>query len=266
MADREYTVAVLGPLSVRRHGSTVELPEGPRRLTGLLSCRGPQPRGAVAEALWPGLPEGRARANLRSALWRIQKRCPLLIGGAGQELRLAESVELDLTVAGTLAYSILQHARTPDQNRPCATPVWAVLTRDVLPDWFDEWALVERERFRQLRLHALEQLASLYNRQRRFGPAIDVATHAVQADPLRESAHRMLIAAHQGEGNHVEARRAYERCRRLLGRELGLEPTPQLLALITPSLKAGGAHQPRPAPSPQHHARGLARASAPGGR
>ncbi len=72
---------------------------------------------------------------------------------------------------------------------------------DLLPDWYDDWVLVERERLRQLRLHALERLAERAIGEARYGQAIDIALTAIQADPLRESAHRMLIRAHAAEGN-----------------------------------------------------------------
>ena len=51
---------------------------------------------------------------------------------------------------------------------------------------------------------------------------------AVHAEPLRESAQRALIDAHLGEGNVVEARRAFLVARQLLNRELGIEPSPCL--------------------------------------
>ena len=52
------------------------------------------------------------------------------------------------------------------------------------------------------------------------------------AEPLRESAHRMVISAHLAEGNCSEALRQYERFRALLADALGLEPSPQLTELI----------------------------------
>jgi DNA-binding SARP family transcriptional activator len=55
---------------------------------------------------------------------------------------------------------------------------------------------------------------------------------AVSAEPLRESAQQVLIEAHLGEGNWVEARRSFEAYRDLLEREFGTEPAPELAALV----------------------------------
>jgi DNA-binding SARP family transcriptional activator len=54
----------------------------------------------------------------------------------------------------------------------------------------------------------------------------------VAAEPLRESAHRALIGAHLAEGNPGEALRQYQLFRGLLGRELGIEPSPRIRALL----------------------------------
>ena len=95
-----------------------------------------------------------------------------------------------------------------------------MLGGELLPDWDDPWVEGERERLRQLRLHMLEAVADRFTATGQFGLAIEVAFRVLQADALRESAHRALIRAHLAEGNIVEARRAYSVCEQLLHREL----------------------------------------------
>ncbi|WP_142099815.1 bacterial transcriptional activator domain-containing protein [Pseudonocardia cypriaca] len=56
----------------------------------------------------------------------------------------------------------------------------------------------------------------------RYAEAVDVAMVAVEAEPLRESAQRVLVETHAAEGNHVEARRSYTLYRSLVRRELGV--------------------------------------------
>ena len=64
--------------------------------------------------------------------------------------------------------------------------------------------------------------------------------NVVSADPLRESAQRVLVEAHLAEGNVQEARRAYDLYRRRAVRELRVEPGAELTALLT-----GGLPPPR---------------------
>jgi DNA-binding SARP family transcriptional activator len=103
---------------------------------------------------------------------------------------------------------------------------------DLLPGWYDDWVIFERERIRQRLLHALEALSQLLVAAGRCGDAVEAAISAVSVDPLRESANRALIEAHLAEGNLVEARRAYERYREVIRRELGVEPGERLARLV----------------------------------
>jgi len=106
---------------------------------------------------------------------------------------------------------------------------------DLLPDWYDDdWILLERERFRQLRLRALDALCARHLDAGRHGQALEAGLLSLAGEPLRESAHRALIRIHFAEGNTVEALRQYRLCRRVLHDQLGIEPTQQLLDLIGP--------------------------------
>ena len=109
----------------------------------------------------------------------------------------------------------------------------SALSSDLLPDWYEDWVVIEAEDWRQLRLHALEALAEKLTAAERFGDAIEAARAAIQADPLRESAHGTLIRVHLAEGNQSEALDAFASYRALLHKELGLEPTPRLFALVS---------------------------------
>ena len=102
----------------------------------------------------------------------------------------------------------------------------------MLPDWCDHWVIVVQEEFHQLRLHALESICTRLIEVGRVGEAVDVGMCATRAEPLRESAHRVLIEAHLAAGNRWEARRQFERCRALLLQELDLEPSDELTQLV----------------------------------
>jgi len=106
------------------------------------------------------------------------------------------------------------------------------LSADLLPDWYDDWVLVEAEDWRQLRLHALEALAGHLTGAGRWGEAVAAACAAVRGDPLRETSHAALIRVFLAEGNVSEAVREFTSYRALLHDELGLEPTPRLCGLI----------------------------------
>lgn len=92
---------------------------------------------------------------------------------------------------------------------------------------------IERERLRQLCLNALEELSATWLGQGRVGLAIDAAFAAVEAESLRESAHRTLVEAHLAAGNCLEAARQYRHYRQLLREALGLEPSEPFRRLVS---------------------------------
>jgi DNA-binding SARP family transcriptional activator len=182
----------------------------------------------VAGTLWLDSTDDRAGASLRSSLWRLNRPGHVLVDATGTHLCLASAVDVDLRRAFALARRLLDG--TADHEDLDAGE--AALGGELLPDWYDDWLVFERERFRQVSLHALEALAERLVRAGEVARALEAALSAVRAEPLRESAHRVLIRVHLAEGNRGEAVRQYELCRRLLRERLGVEPTEQLDRLL----------------------------------
>ena len=199
-----------------------------QRLVAFLALHDrPLRRLYVAGVLWLDTPEQRAYANLRSALWRLHRCDPGLVDAAGQELRLSPKVVVDIREAEVAAHRILEVGWPVEERFEPAQ-----LIDDLLPDWYEDWVLLERERFRQVRLHALDNLCERLTTAGRLEEALEAGLFAVAAEPLRESAHRALVRIHLAEGNTAEAIRQYRLCRRLLKEQLGVEPSPQMQQLF----------------------------------
>jgi DNA-binding SARP family transcriptional activator len=188
-------------------------------------------RASVAGTLWPDASESHAYSNLRSALARLQGTARQSLAASKLELGLAEGVTVDVRHARALARRLLDPAVTPNRSELSMAAVPA-LSADLLPDWYEDWVLMEAEDWRQLRLHALEALAGRLIALGRWGEAADAAGAAVRAEPLRESGRAALIQVHLAEGNQSEAMREFTRYRVLLRAEFNLEPTPRLRQLV----------------------------------
>jgi hypothetical protein len=65
------------------------------------------------------------------------------------------------------------------------------------------------------------------------------ADAAVRLDPCREGAYRQLMRAYVAAGDRGLALRAFDRCRRALRDELGVDPSPDTLALYGQLIRAG---------------------------
>jgi DNA-binding SARP family transcriptional activator len=113
------------------------------------------------------------------------------------------------------------------------------LQGDLLPGWDEDWLLLERERVRQLHLHALEALAHRLRARGRYAEAVDAALAAITAEPLRESAQSALISVHLAEGNVTEAYRQYDRYTALLWAELRITPSAALAAKVRAARPVG---------------------------
>lgn len=192
------------------------------------------PRGVhrvvAAGTLWATASEARAGASLRSALWRLRSASPVPLVDVGAErLRLLPYVSVDVHEQTAAARRALDPATPPQDYRQ-------ELDGELLPGWYEEWVLVERDRLRQLRLHALESASERLATASRFAEAIEVALAAVAADPLRETAHQALIRSHLAEGNVAEALLQYRRYASLLRRKVGAAPSRRLRELVEPLL------------------------------
>ena len=236
-------VVLLGGFAVEldgtESGSTLaDLPHGVRRLVAYLGLADRPTRAAVAGHLWPDVPEEHALGSLRSALWRLHKVAPGLVEVSGGALSLARGVRVDVREFTQWARCVLD----PGTDLGSLASVDRGLPGELLPGWYDEWVLVERERLCQLRLHALEAWAGKLAAAGRYGEAIQAACAAVQVEPLRESAHRALVRVHLAQGNVAEAVRAYESFRALLAADLGVEPTAQIDALVSRFRRSSTAH------------------------
>ena len=224
---------LLSGFDLRLAGRAAEVPPNVQRVLVYLALRGrPEHRVAVAAVLWDRSAEDRAAASLRTALWRARQVNRSLIVAHGDYITLGRAVSTD--VARVIDEA---HRLAADPIDPGALAAAELLpidhcVDDLLPGWYDDWLLPERERMRQIRLHRLESLCRHFSAQGQHGLAIEAGLAAVAADPLRESAQRMLIAAYLAEGNTSEAVRQFDAFATQLREALDIAPSPATRTLV----------------------------------
>jgi predicted ATPase/DNA-binding SARP family transcriptional activator len=225
-------VQVLGPLRVLDPDGSDLTPAGvlQRRLLALLVLR----RGRVVsadsaiDALWPDRPPRDPNGALQNHLSRLRQAMPPeTIASIGDGYRLdPDRVEVDCDQLADLL------AAEPSDDAIAGLD--AVLHRWHGPafvelDDLDE-ARIEAGRLAELRLRGRERSAE----HRLTVGATDglVADLVALCDdePLRERPRSLLMGALAAGGRHAEALRAYDDFRRHLGDELGIDPSPALVA------------------------------------
>lgn len=225
-------ISLLGGFGLSDGHVDIAIAEGPQRLLAFLALRKrPVRRVIAAGALWPDVSQEHAASSLRSTLARLDEGARSALVVTAAQLAIADTITVDLWESEALARRLVGPHESLTVHHAASAEIDA-LSADVLPDWYDDWVIVEAEAWRGQRLHALEALADDLRSEGSYGEASAAAQAAIDADPLRESPRAALIRIHMAEGNVSDAIREFAQYRELLQRELGLEPTPRLQALL----------------------------------
>jgi DNA-binding SARP family transcriptional activator len=220
---------LLGGFHLGVDGRSIHVPLAERRLLASIALHDrPRARSALVGQLWPDTTTDRALGRLRTALWRVRRSGWPLIEVVAGDLALNSSVVVDVGELIALSRRVL------DAPNPAVEARLGQIgaAGELLPDWDDQWLIADRERIHQLRLHSLEMLTERHAHEGRYGLAIDEALAVIADDPLRETARRALIRVYAAEGNVHDALSQYEEYRNVMRDDLGLDPSPQMEALI----------------------------------
>lgn len=194
----------------------------------------------LAEAVWGVELPATWRAALRGVIARLRGALNaaglnaaevLTSGSGGYQLNLPPGSTVDIEVAEAFLRSAGEDLADEPQ-RACAAARRAVATLrgEFLAASDGAWVERRRAELSELHLQALETLAQAATACGDSDSALRAAVAAVALEPLRESAHRRVMAAHEAAGNRGAALQAYERCERLLAEELGVGPAAQTRA------------------------------------
>ena len=251
-SGNRFQLSLLGGFALRHGNREIPIAANAQRLIALLALNDrPIARLRVAGTLWPESSTHRSLADLRTTLWRVNQAAEGLVAASRSSLALCEDVDVNVRMVIALNRRLKGGAASPAEVDPDTVPL-TDLSSDLLPDWYEEWVQDEREGLRQIRLHALEATAVALSDAGRHADAIQAALAAIRLEPLRETAHRTLVEAHIAEGNWSEARRQFQRCRKLLREELGVEPSESIRRLLEsgPILDTSPASAPPAATRP----------------
>ncbi|MFQ5856833.1 MAG: tetratricopeptide repeat protein [Anaerolineae bacterium] len=200
----------------------------------------PHTRDLLAGLFWPDMPDAQARRRLSQALWQVRQALKPLPSPQPCILTDAETVQFNRQASYWLDVEAfeekLREVRETESPPPghalsLLKEAVALYTGDFLAGYYDDWAVIERERLRDLYLKALNQLVLLCKAQGLYEEALTHAAQLTRYDPLREAAHREVMRLCFLLGRPNEALRQYDLCCDLLAEELGVPPSPATTAL-----------------------------------
>ena len=219
----------------------------------------PATREELADVLWGEQLPPTWQPALRTVLSTIRAAltaaglpgAETLTGAAGRyQLVLPPGTEVDVEAAerDVVAARRLLAAGEPARAAEHADAARAVAARSFLPGAEGEWVDRLRSRFASVLVSALELASESLVATGDGAAAVRPAEEAVALEPFRESAHLRLMLAHAAAGNRGKALRAYERFRKLLAEELGVDPSPQLAGAYLELLRSEPDPPALPAP------------------
>jgi DNA-binding SARP family transcriptional activator/tetratricopeptide (TPR) repeat protein/KaiC/GvpD/RAD55 family RecA-like ATPase len=197
----------------------------------------PVSRDELVDVLWPSQPPAAPEAALSSVLAKVRRvlGADLIKGRQALILQLPPDTYIDVYAVGKQTERA-EHALAscdPAAALEAARAVLEVLDLPLLPDLDGDWIEAWRRRFDELALRALEASAGagLALGESNLPAAERAACELVAREPFREAGYTLLMQAQATQGNVAQALRTFEQVRVLLRDELGVHPSPSLVAL-----------------------------------
>jgi DNA-binding SARP family transcriptional activator len=237
-------IRLLGPVEVRSARGPV--PIGSAKQRALLAFLALQPRRLVTnDALIDGLwgddpPDGTVKAlrfhvsRLRMILRQADGADALLTRPHGYLLAVAEDAVdvacFESAVAG--ARSARSEGASPDAVSSALRDALGLWVGPALADVNGEPFVVgERRRLEELRLTTTEDYFAAELAAGRHAETVGDLERIIDRHPMRERFWALLITALYESGRQGDALAAYQRLRRILAEELGIDPSPPLQQL-----------------------------------
>ncbi len=254
-------ISVLGGLTVRENGVSItpSAPK-PRQVLALLALRADQTVSvaALTEELWGQEPPRSARATLQKYVLQLRELITAALASdpEGAQPRTAKDVLVTMP-GGYLLNSSGGSSDVRDFERLAGMGYRAMAANDLpgaarqLEKALSLWngvaladvqtgaqLAVETRRLEETRLCALDQRIEADLRLGRHRELLGELTVLVSRYPTHETLHGQFMVALHRSGRRTEALEVYQRLRRALIRELGLEPSGGLRRLQQTILRA----------------------------
>jgi predicted ATPase/DNA-binding SARP family transcriptional activator/Tfp pilus assembly protein PilF len=204
---------------------------------GGFAAEGSLARERLAGLFWGDMPDRRAKANLRMAVYNLQQLLPGYLQAARLSVAFNRQSDYWLDVE---QFEILLAA--DPQSSPHSIQQLEVALALYRGEFMqgihlgsstelEEWLLVERERLRQLALEGFQRYAAALMDSGQYIQAVQALRRLLRLEPWQESAHQQLMLALARSGDYTAALAQYEACRRLLADELSVDPMPETTQL-----------------------------------
>ncbi len=248
--DAGLAAYLLGPFRVEVHGR-------PPRWNGnkaksifkylVLHRRQRVPKEVLMEIVWPDADPEASRLSLKVAVSSLRGALSACVDGRGQPhewiisdgdaylfepgLPLWVDAE-EFEAQSLLAQRLAEQGSPPAMVAACKTAV-ALYRGDFLEDnRYEEWALLERERLRDLYLQDLVHLTKHLIELEQWHEGIMYLHKILSVDPCQEETFRHLMICHAALGQLGRVRQLHTICHQVIRSELDSAPSPEIDELL----------------------------------
>jgi WD40 repeat protein/DNA-binding SARP family transcriptional activator len=224
-------VRLLGQFRVLLADDLVEIPSRPAQSLFaylVLNAGTAERREKLAGLFWPESTEANARSYLRHALWRLRKALEADPQN-GQDFFVADDITIafDPTTDYWLDTAILDQKVDESWSADDLLDAVSVYRGLLLPGFYDEWILLERERLQAVFERKMQLLLGQLADARRWSDIMEWAERWIALGQTPEPAYRALMIAHGAQGDLSGMATVYQRCTSALRLELGVGPSEQ---------------------------------------
>ena len=192
-------------------------------------------RSQLLALFWPDLPRPAGQQTLRTTLHGLRQALGDGVVIDGEHILLAEWVQVDVhRFASGLAPSardVEGMQAVLDLYQGDFLEGFSLETNQGAPQAFDDWVIVERERYRRLAIRGLSALAAGYEAQQEYAAAQACLERALVFNPLQEDLQRECMRLLYLAGDRPGAIQRYTDLRKLLDEEMGVPPMAETRAL-----------------------------------
>ena len=235
-----FTITLFGKFNIEHRGQKIEAIRSHKaqELLGylLLYRNRAQPREALAELLWEDQPPAKSKKYLRQTLWLLQSALKdgadsqspeLLVDDEWVQINPTRDFRVDATQFENIYNSVKgkpAQGLYPLDFKSIQKAVH-LYKGDLLEGWYQDWCMIERERFEIMYLMLLDKLIQFCEIRQEYTVGLIYAAEILRHDQAYESAHRQMMRLYFLAGDRTQALRQYERCAIALRNELDVEPS-----------------------------------------
>ena len=202
----------------------------------------PHSREALASLLWGDTSTEKSKKYLRQALWHLHAALNSDSENSSDVL-MVDHDWLSLNPCSNLWTDVADFERAfsaaegiPGRQLDSETArglkdAVTLYNDDLLPGYYQDWILFERERLQNMYLLMLDKLIVYLQFRGEYEVAQGYGATILRYDPARERTHRQMMHLYSLAGDRTSALRQFERCALALKQELGVKPEKKTVEL-----------------------------------